>query len=78
LTRYARFVCNEDELAALEPAYLERQASLHPLVMEEVEQEASYDGPQSTDPEVLARIDAPVRRQRVDQLLRVGPATGMT
>jgi pimeloyl-ACP methyl ester carboxylesterase len=57
---FLRFVCNEDELAALEPAYLEQQASLHPLVMEEAEQEASYNGPQPTDPEVLARIDAPV------------------
>jgi pimeloyl-ACP methyl ester carboxylesterase len=57
---FLRFICNQDELAAVEPAYLEQQASLHPLVMEEVEQEASYDGPQSTDPEMLERITAPV------------------
>jgi hypothetical protein len=35
-------------------------SSIHPLVMEEVRQEASHDGPQPTDPEVLARIEAPV------------------
>jgi pimeloyl-ACP methyl ester carboxylesterase len=57
---FLRFVCNEDELAALEPAYLEQQTSLHPLVLEEIAQEASDDGPQPSDPEVLARIDAPV------------------
>jgi pimeloyl-ACP methyl ester carboxylesterase len=57
---FLRFVCTDDELAALDPAYIDRQASIHPLVMEEVRQEASHDGPQPTDPEVLARIEAPV------------------
>jgi pimeloyl-ACP methyl ester carboxylesterase len=57
---FLRFVCTDDEFAALDPAYIDRQASIHPLVMEEVQQEASYDGPQPTDPEVLARIEAPV------------------
>jgi pimeloyl-ACP methyl ester carboxylesterase len=57
---FLRFVCTEEEFAALDADYLHRQASLHPLVMQEVPQEASYDGPQPTDPEVLARIDGPV------------------
>jgi pimeloyl-ACP methyl ester carboxylesterase len=57
---FLRFVCTDDEFAALEPAYMDRQASIHPLVMEEIQQEASYDGPPPTDPGVLARIEAPV------------------
>jgi pimeloyl-ACP methyl ester carboxylesterase len=57
---FLRFVCTDDEFAALDADYLDRQASLHPLVMQEVPQEASYDGPQPTDPEMLAQIDAPV------------------
>jgi pimeloyl-ACP methyl ester carboxylesterase len=57
---FLRFVCTDDELAALDPAYIDHQASIHPLVMEEIRQEASYDGPQPTDPRVLARIEAPV------------------
>jgi pimeloyl-ACP methyl ester carboxylesterase len=57
---FLRFVCTDDEFAALDPASIDRQASVHPLVMEEVRQDASYDGPQPTDPEVLARIEAPV------------------
>jgi pimeloyl-ACP methyl ester carboxylesterase len=57
---FLRFVCTDDEFAALDADYLDRQASLHPLVMQEVPQEVSYDGPQPTDPEMLAQIDAPV------------------
>jgi pimeloyl-ACP methyl ester carboxylesterase len=57
---FLRFVCSHGEFAALDPDYLDRQAILHPLVMQEVPQEASYDGPQPTDPEMLAQIDAPV------------------
>lgn len=57
---FLRFVCTDGEFAALDADYLDRQASLHPLVMQEVPQEASNDGPQPTDPEMLAQIDAPV------------------
>jgi pimeloyl-ACP methyl ester carboxylesterase len=57
---FLRFVCTDEEFAALDADYVDQQASLHPLVLEEVPQEASYDGPQPTDPDVLARIQAPV------------------
>jgi pimeloyl-ACP methyl ester carboxylesterase len=57
---FLRFVCTDDELATLDPAYIDRQASIHPLVMEETQKEASYVGPHPTDPGVLTRIEAPV------------------
>jgi pimeloyl-ACP methyl ester carboxylesterase len=57
---FLRFVCTDDEFATLDQAYKDRQAGIHPLVMEEIQQEASYDGPPPTDPRVLARIEAPV------------------
>jgi len=57
---FRRYVCTGDEFAALDAGYLERQARLFPLLMREIQQSASYEGPQPTDPEVLAQIDAPV------------------
>jgi pimeloyl-ACP methyl ester carboxylesterase len=57
---FHRFVCTDDELAALDAGYLDRQARLFPLLLQEIQQEASHAGPQPTDPEVLAQIDAPV------------------
>ncbi len=57
---FHRYVCTDDEFAALDAEYLDRQARLFPLLMQEIQQAASYEGPQPTDPEVLAQIDAPV------------------
>lgn len=57
---FHRFVCTDNEFAALDADYLDRQARLFPLLMQEVQQGASYEGPEPTDPEVLGQIDAPV------------------
>ena len=57
---FHRFVCTDDELAALAADYLDRQAALFPLLLQEVQQETSYEGSESTDPGMLARITAPV------------------
>lgn len=57
---FHRFVCTDDELAALDADYLDRQARLLPLLMQEVREGMSDGGPQPTDPEVLADIEVPV------------------
>jgi pimeloyl-ACP methyl ester carboxylesterase len=57
---FLRFVCTDDEFAALDADYLDRQARLFPLLLQEIQQAASYEGPQPTDPEALAQIEAPV------------------
>jgi pimeloyl-ACP methyl ester carboxylesterase len=57
---FHRYVCSDHEFAALDADYLHRQAGIFPLLLREIQQEASYDGPQPTDPEVLTQIDAPV------------------
>jgi pimeloyl-ACP methyl ester carboxylesterase len=44
----------------LEADYLQRFEANLPVVMEELEQSQSYEGPGPTDPEMLARITAPV------------------
>jgi pimeloyl-ACP methyl ester carboxylesterase len=55
---FHRYVCSDHEFAALDAEYLHRQAGIFPLLVQEIEQ--GDDGPQPTDPEALARIDAPV------------------
>jgi pimeloyl-ACP methyl ester carboxylesterase len=57
---FHHFVCTDNEFAALDPDYLDRQARLFPLLMQEIQQGMSDEGPQPTDPEVLGQIDAPV------------------
>lgn len=57
---FHRFVCTDDEFAALDADYLDRQARLFPLLMQEIEQGMSEGGSQPTDPDVLAQIAAPV------------------
>jgi pimeloyl-ACP methyl ester carboxylesterase len=54
------FVCTDVEFAALEADYLKRVEANLPVVMKELEQSQGYEGPQSTDPEMLGRITAPV------------------
>jgi len=55
----------DDEFAALEADYLggeyfERCAEIVPAALQWVQQGAAYEGPLSTDPEMLAQIAAPV------------------
>lgn len=57
---FHRFVCNDDELAALDPDYLDRQAQLFPLLFRELAQRGSAEGPEPSDPEVLGRVQVPV------------------
>lgn len=57
---FHHFVCTDDEFDALSEEYLEWQASLFPLLMQELQQGMFSPGPQPTDPEVLSRIDTPV------------------
>jgi len=57
---FHQFVCTEEEFAALDAGYIDRQARLFPLMMRETRQSASYDGAQPTDPEVLGQINVPV------------------
>jgi pimeloyl-ACP methyl ester carboxylesterase len=57
---FHHFVCTDNEFAALDADYLDRQARLFPLLMQEIQQGMSDEGPQPTDPEVLGQIDAPV------------------
>jgi pimeloyl-ACP methyl ester carboxylesterase len=57
---FHRYACTDNEFDALDADYLERQAGIFPMLLEEVQQEASYEGPQPTDPEVLGQVTAPV------------------
>jgi pimeloyl-ACP methyl ester carboxylesterase len=57
---FHRYVCNENEFDALDATYLERQAGVWPMLMQEVQQSLDYEGPQATDPEVLGGVAAPV------------------
>jgi pimeloyl-ACP methyl ester carboxylesterase len=57
---FHHYVCTGNEFAALDPDYLDRQAGIFPLLLQEVQQESAYEGPEPTDPEVLGQIDAPV------------------
>jgi pimeloyl-ACP methyl ester carboxylesterase len=53
-------VCNENEIAAaLDADYFERCAASVPALLQAAQQGASYEGPLSTDPEVLEKITAP-------------------
>jgi pimeloyl-ACP methyl ester carboxylesterase len=67
---FHRFVANDDELAALDGDYYERSASAFPSLLRTVQASETYEGPQSTDPEVMARIDVPVLLLRGQQTRR--------
>ena len=57
---FHHFVCTDDEFADLGADYLKRFETNLPVVMQEVQQRNAYEGPESTDPEMLAQITAPV------------------
>jgi pimeloyl-ACP methyl ester carboxylesterase len=57
---FHHFVCTDDEFADLDADYLKRFEANLPVVMQEVQQWNAYEGPESTDPEMLAQITAPV------------------
>jgi pimeloyl-ACP methyl ester carboxylesterase len=50
--------------------FLERCAAVVPATLQSIQQSASYDGPQPTDPEVLGQVTAPVLLLRGQQTRR--------
>lgn len=69
-----RHSATDDEFAALEAGYLggeyfERCAEIVPAALQWVQQGAAYEGPVSTDPEMLAQIAAPVLVVRGQEIL---------
>jgi pimeloyl-ACP methyl ester carboxylesterase len=67
--RWADFVFHDEETAALESVgYLEATGRYVPVLLEDVEQAMRFGGPDPADPEILARISAPL-------LVLHGPAT---
>jgi pimeloyl-ACP methyl ester carboxylesterase len=58
---FASWICTEEETAALaQTSFDDVWAVRVPAMLRFVQQDGSYDGPRSTDPEALARITAPV------------------
>ena len=64
------FVANDDELAALDADYYERSGAAIPTLVRGIEQALPYDGPQATDPDVLAQVTVPVLLLRGQQTRR--------
>ena len=61
LRAFAPWICTDEESAALEQTdFFERWAGGVPAMLRFVQNDGSYEGPRSTDPEALARISAPV------------------
>jgi pimeloyl-ACP methyl ester carboxylesterase len=54
------FLATDNEMAALEAGYFERCAAVVPAMLRVMQQAAAYEGPASTDPEVLGQITVPV------------------
>ena len=50
----------DDEITALGGSFFERCAAVVPPTLRSIEQSVAYSGTQSTDPEVLAKVTAPV------------------
>lgn len=51
---------SDDESASFDPDYFERCADVVAPLLRQVQDSVGYDGPRSTDPDVLAMIDVPV------------------
>ena len=67
---FAPWICTDAEIAALEETdFYDRWAGCVPAMLRFVQQDASYHGPRSTDPEMLATITAPVLLLRGRQTL---------
>ena len=65
------FVCTENEIASLDAGYFERCSASMPALLKAGQHGASYHGPVSTDPDVLAKVTAPVLLLR-GQLTQLG------
>jgi pimeloyl-ACP methyl ester carboxylesterase len=61
LHAFAPWICTDEEIVALEQTdFFERWAGGVAAMLRFVQQDVSYQGRRSTDPEALARISAPV------------------
>jgi len=68
LRAFAPWICTDEEVRALEQTdFFERWAGAVPAMLRFVQQDASYQGVRSTDPEELARIAVPVLLMRGEQ-----------
>ena len=67
---FHRFVASDDELAALDADYYERSGTAFSPLLRTVQASQTYEGPQSTDPEAMARISVPVLLLRGQQTRR--------
>jgi pimeloyl-ACP methyl ester carboxylesterase len=67
---FAPAFCTDHEITALEETdFFERWAGGIPAMLRFLQEDASYEGPRATDPEVLARITVPVLILRGQQTL---------
>jgi pimeloyl-ACP methyl ester carboxylesterase len=58
---FIRIIATDDELAAVESTdHLEHWARNVPVCLQEAQQGMTYEGPRSTDPDLLGQITAPV------------------
>ena len=65
---FARWICTDNEIAALEDTdFYEQWAGAVPAMLRFVQQDASYRGPRSTDPELLRQVAAPALLLRGQQ-----------
>ena len=68
LRAFVPWICTDAEIAVLEQTdFFERWAGAVPAMLRFVQQDASYEGVRSTDPEELARIAVPVLLLRGEQ-----------
>ena len=68
LRAFAPWICTDEEVQALKQTdFFERWAGAVPAMLRFVQQDASYKGVRSTDPEELARIAVPVLLLRGEQ-----------
>jgi pimeloyl-ACP methyl ester carboxylesterase len=65
---FAAWICTDREIAALEETdFYQRWAGCVPAMLRFLHDDAAYQGPRSTDPEALGRVDAPVLLLRGQQ-----------
>jgi pimeloyl-ACP methyl ester carboxylesterase len=73
VSAFALGIATDSEIAALEETdFFERWAGGIPALLQFLQPEMAYDGPRSTDPEMLRRITAPVLLLRGQQTLLGG------
>ena len=64
---FAAWVMTDDELTTLDADFYQRWGRSIPAMLHMIQQDMPYEGPRSTDPDVLAQIAAPVLLLRGQQ-----------